>query len=108
MFDEDTSDIIEESGNVFRSIGEKIIEIVQRVRQFIVDTFNKIKTDLWKKKDDEKKLKKAYKRDKRREKELKKRLLAVQERQKDRKNGLEFNAKSKKKKKNKKKRKEDD
>ena len=64
--------------------------------------------NLYKSKDDEKKLKKAYKRDKRREKELKKRLLAVQERQKDRKNGLEFNAKSKKKKKNKKKRKEDD
>lgn len=64
--------------------------------------------NLYKSKDEEKKLKKAYKRDKQREKELKKRLLDIQERQKHRKNkDIEFNAKAKSKKK-KKKKKEDD
>lgn len=60
--------------------------------------------NLYKGKDEEKKLKKAYKRDKKREEELKKRLLEVQKRQEKRgKSSIEFNAKKKKKKRKKKK-----
>ena len=63
--------------------------------------------NLYKGKDEEKKLKKAYKRDKKREEELKKRLLEVQKRQKKRGKSaaIEFDAKKKKKHK---KKKEDD
>ena len=60
--------------------------------------------NLYKGKDEEKKLKKAYKRDKKREEELKKRLLEVQKRQKKRGKSaaIEFDAKKKKKHKKKK------
>ena len=58
---------------------------------------------LYKQKEKEKKLKKAYKKDKKREEELKKRLLAVQSRNKKRKSKVEFDSKKKKKDKKKKK-----
>ncbi len=63
---------------------------------------------LYKQKDKDKKLKKAYKEDKKREEDLKKKLLALQKRQEKRgkKSGIELN--SKKKKKKEKKEKEDD
>lgn len=56
---------------------------------------------LYKQKDKEKKLKKAYKEDKKREEELKQKLLALQKRQEKRgkKSGIEMNSKKKKKKK---------
>lgn len=57
--------------------------------------------NLYKAKDEEKKLKKAYKRDKKREAELKKKLMRIQDRQEKRGEGVKFNAKKKKKKKRK-------
>ena len=57
--------------------------------------------NLYKAKDEEKKLKKAYKRDRKCEAALKKKLLQIQDRQKKRGDGVKFNAKQKKKKKRK-------
>ena len=64
--------------------------------------------NLYKKKNMDKKLKKAYKKDAKREEELKKHLLEIQKRQKKRKKGAEVEFDSKKKKKKKAKKKESD
>lgn len=64
---------------------------------------------LYREKDREKKLKKAYKEDKKREEALRKKLVQIQDKQKNRKSsGIEFDSKKKKKKDKKKKKAEDE
>ena len=55
--------IMEGVKDAFSSIGEKIIKIINRVKKFISDTFQKFKTAAWEKKDDAKKLKMLSKKD---------------------------------------------
>lgn len=66
MFHESADDIdlvTEGVNDALRSIGNKIIEIINRVRKFITDVIDKIKEASWKKKDDDKKLAGLIKKD---------------------------------------------
>lgn len=66
MFHESADNIelvTEGVGDALRTIGDKIIEIINRLRKFITDTIDKIKELSWKKKDDEKKLAGLVKKD---------------------------------------------
>lgn len=66
MFHEsaDEFDLVMESvGDGLRKIGEKILSIIERVKNFIKDTFQKLKTASWERKDVDQKLAKLVKED---------------------------------------------
>lgn len=57
MFKEDTTEVTNASNNIFKAIGQKILDIIERLKEFVKKTFDKIKEDLWNKKDADQKIK---------------------------------------------------